>query len=317
MKEDVRIIILTYNRLKWVEECIKSFLAQTYKDFNLVVLDNASDQDVEKALGARYKDSRLSFIRNEKHLKIEESHDKAWKMAGGDFFMLFHDDDCAHPGLLEAQLKAFHDVPDAVFVVTGCEFIYDHSKMLQFDNSAPLVYDVFENHKELITAYIKRQEPFGFGSTLYRTKFLKNIGLLRKCLSGRFNLCADRPFLVTLAENGPCVYLKHPNYNVRCHDSQDSKQLAGDMRYFREVLRYYREKMVDKKYFDNNKDFRNIVSEHLIDNYIFAWKNNPVGFIGFFLKDIFGQDLMNPFYFMLICIKKVMLKAIPRQEGKK
>ena len=306
MKEDVRIVILTYNRLEWVEECIKSFLAQTYKDFNLIVLDNASDQDVEKVIGARYKDPRLSFIRNKEHLKIEESFNKAWTLASGDFFMLFHDDDCAHPRLIEAQMKAFHDVPEAVFVVTGCEIVNDHSKMLQFDSNAPVIYDVFENHEKLIMAYIKRQEPFGFGATLYRTKFVKNTESLRRRLTEKFDLCSERPFLVTLAENGTCVYLKHPNYNVREHSSQDSKRLVEDKRYFIEALRFYREKIADKAYINNNKDFRNIVSEHLIGNYIFALKKNPKSFFGFFLKDIFTQDLMNPFCLLLICIKRVI-----------
>src|SRR5574341_578731 len=239
MNNRVVIIVLTYNRVTWLEECLQSFLAQTYKDFALIVLDNASDQDVE-GMVRKFDDSRLSFIRNERNLGIAGNYERAWDLAEGDFFMIFHDDDCAHPRLLESQIRVFQERPEVLFVLTGVECVWDHSRMMQFQESCNIDYDVIEDHRMLVRRSLAGMSA-GFGSTMYRSRILTGIRAVRERLWERFSLCMDKPLLVSIAQSGPCAFLKWPTYNARQHKSQDSQRLTGEYRYTRETLRFYRE----------------------------------------------------------------------------
>ena len=54
-KPSLQIIIPTYNRVRYLEPCIRSVLAQSFTDFELVVLDNASEDDVATVV-ARFDD---------------------------------------------------------------------------------------------------------------------------------------------------------------------------------------------------------------------------------------------------------------------
>jgi len=301
MSERLLIIVLTYNRVNWLEECLQCFLAQTYQDFRLVVLDNASVQDVEGMI-RKLKDPRISLIRNETNLGGLGNFKKACEMADGDFFMIFHDDDCAHPRMLESQMRVFKEVPDAVFVMTGCEIIRDHSKMKIFDLDNALSYEVFEDDGALARAYIAGRKPFGFCSTLYRTSILMDTRSILENLIERFSLCADKPLLLSLAQKGPCAYLTSPTYNVRQHKSQDSLRLATEVRYTREVLRLYRE-MFDGAWDPITvKHFERTATLNLITTYSEWLRRNPFNFTAV-LKDITKQDIIRPLTFLQYSVK--------------
>ncbi len=307
MRERLLIIVLTYNRVNWLEECLQSFLSQTYQDFRIVVLDNASDQDIEGMIH-KLKDSRISLFRNETNLGVLGNYKKAWEMVDSDFFMIFHDDDCVHPRMLESQMQVFKEVPNAAFVMTGCEIIRDHTKMKAFDLDNALFYEVFEDDRALARAYIAGRKPFGFCSTLYRTSILMGTQSILENLTERFSLCFDKSLLLSLAQKGPCAYLTSPTYNTRQHKSQDSLRLATEVRYTREVLRFYREMLdgawdpITVKYFERTATL------NLITTYSAWLRRNPVNLTAV-LKDIATQDIIRPLTF-LRCSVKVAMKYI-------
>lgn len=240
MQERLRVVVLSYNRADALRDCIDSFQKQTFEDFSLIILDNASDGSVEEAV-KKYNDPRIRFIRNSENIGNIENFEKAWSFAVSEYFMVFHDDDCAHPRLLQEQIRVLDAHPDTAFVLTGCNLVYDDSRMKLFNVDETVRYELFENAKTLVKAYLTGKH-FGFCSAMYRVNSALRVDeAKRKALYRRFALCADRPFLISIAANTRCAYMESPTYNVRMHEGQDSTRLASEHEYVMEVFRYYAE----------------------------------------------------------------------------
>jgi len=87
------VIILSYNNLQYIEECLQSVLNQDYGYIEIIVSDDCSDNfdmiKIEKHIKDNRKDNIVNFIinRNEKNLGIVRNLNKAIKLATGNYFM--------------------------------------------------------------------------------------------------------------------------------------------------------------------------------------------------------------------------------------
>ncbi len=99
------VIILTYNRKQWVANAIESVLAQTNKDFELVIIDNGStdgtDIIVDKyaIMDKRVKVKHLP--KNQKGTSIGAGRNAGVQISTGDYITFVDDDDTAEPTMLE------------------------------------------------------------------------------------------------------------------------------------------------------------------------------------------------------------------------
>ena len=90
----ISIIILTYNRAGFISEAIKSALEQSFSDWELIIIDDAS-QDNTREIAEDYakKDSRIKYFRNDEHLRISKSRNKALGLARGEYVAVLDSDD--------------------------------------------------------------------------------------------------------------------------------------------------------------------------------------------------------------------------------
>lgn len=97
----VSIGLPVYNGEKYVGEAIESVLAQTFKDFELVISDNAStDRTEEICREYAAKDSRIRYYRNEKNLGAAKNFNKVFKLSSGEYFKWFASDCTIEPEFL-------------------------------------------------------------------------------------------------------------------------------------------------------------------------------------------------------------------------
>ena len=91
----VSVILPTYNwREEWIRQSIESVLDQTYKDFELIIINDASTNDVEKIIKEYEKmDDRIVYIKNEKNLKLTKTLNKWIDIANGKYIARQDDDD--------------------------------------------------------------------------------------------------------------------------------------------------------------------------------------------------------------------------------
>jgi len=115
----VTVIISTYNRANLLGRAIKSVLNQTFADFELIVVDDASTDNTEEVVRA-FTDPRIRFIRHEQNQGVSAVRNTGLKAALGDYVAFLDSDDEWLPQKLEKQLQVFWSNHGERFGAVGC-----------------------------------------------------------------------------------------------------------------------------------------------------------------------------------------------------
>lgn len=117
----ISVMMCVYNRSVFLPEAIESVLIQDFKDFELLILDDASTEDVKSLIPA---DPRVRYIRNEKNLGITKNRNKGLAEAHGEFIaILDSDDQWTNRDKLSQQYIYLLDHPEIVAVGTWAEIV--------------------------------------------------------------------------------------------------------------------------------------------------------------------------------------------------
>lgn len=109
----VSVIIPTYNRATLVTQAIDSVLKQTYRDFELIVVDDGSTDDTEARLGV-YRD-RITYIK-QSNAGVNAARNRGFAAAKGDLVALLDNDDLWLDFKLALQVAVLDRLPDVGFV---------------------------------------------------------------------------------------------------------------------------------------------------------------------------------------------------------
>lgn len=123
MAPKISVILPTFNRAGTLTIACESVLNQSFKDLELIVVDDGSSDntaDVVKALG----DERVRYLRLEVNGGAAFARNKGLAAARGEFIAFQDSDDLWLPGKLSTQLAQFETLPDDVGVVTGLKIVY-------------------------------------------------------------------------------------------------------------------------------------------------------------------------------------------------
>jgi glycosyltransferase involved in cell wall biosynthesis len=114
----VSVIIPTYNRTHLVGRAIQSVLNQTYQDFELIVVDDASkDNTKEKIKEFQKKDSRIIYLKHNINKGGSSARNTGIKAAKGRYIAFLDSDDEYVPDNLEERCKARENIPDCYGVI--------------------------------------------------------------------------------------------------------------------------------------------------------------------------------------------------------
>ncbi|MBI4095127.1 MAG: glycosyltransferase [Candidatus Liptonbacteria bacterium] len=117
MKPKISAVITTWNRSLMLKSAIASVLAQTVKDFELLVLDNGSTDDTEEVVRS-FGDKRIRYV-NHGRIGISEARNRGVREAKGEFVGFLDDDDEWLPEKLEKQLALFGKSSERVGMIYG------------------------------------------------------------------------------------------------------------------------------------------------------------------------------------------------------
>jgi len=115
-KDLVSVLMTSYNRQNYIAEAIESVLASTYKNFELIIVDDCSiDSTVQIARDYQTKDDRVKVYVNEKNLGDYPNRNKAAALAQGEFLMFVDSDDKILFDGIEKCIKTMELFPQAFF----------------------------------------------------------------------------------------------------------------------------------------------------------------------------------------------------------
>lgn len=200
-----------YNGQKYLCAALESILEQAYRNFELVICDNASTDSTEticREFAAR--DRRIRYVRNPTNLGAHPNYNRTFELSSGKYFKWVPHDDVLDPHYLEACVAALEQHPDAVLCQTDLDFIDGEGKRIGVcgtdlgEAAAPKVKTRFA--AAILNAH-NCYEVMG----LYRRSILET-SMLLKSFHG-----ADRALIAELTLRGRFLHVSEPLLRVRDH----------------------------------------------------------------------------------------------------
>lgn len=116
----VSICIPAYNSREFIGQAIESVLAQTYQNFELIIIDDCStDKSLEVI--RRYNDPRMVVIKNETNIGAEANWNKLLSVTRGKYIKILCGDDYLYPSCIEKQLSVFQNNADGNIALVCCK----------------------------------------------------------------------------------------------------------------------------------------------------------------------------------------------------
>ena len=223
-----------YNGGVMFADMLESMLSQTYRDFRVLVLDNASTDDTrEIAEGFAARDSRVTYRRNEQNIGAAPNFNRVFELAEpGPLFKWAAHDDIYAPTYLERCVAALEEHPASVLAYSivdvidesGTDQLFRHAsygrgvikRFVDGQGRPGLVMGPWglaegaspsERYRELLNQMIACFPLFG----VIRTEALRRSGLIR----GYYG--SDRALLAELVLQGPFFQVRERLYTNRFH----------------------------------------------------------------------------------------------------
>lgn len=104
MGNSVSIIMPSYNTGRFISETIESVLAQSYSDWELIIVDDCSNDNTDDVVSQYLTDKRIRYIKNETNSGAAVSRNRALREAKGKWIAFLDSDDLWEPDKLETQI---------------------------------------------------------------------------------------------------------------------------------------------------------------------------------------------------------------------
>ena len=174
----VSVIIVNYDRWTLLQECLLALGAQTYRDMEIIVVDNGSSDNSAEHVKRFFPQTKAIVL--ERNVGFCEGNNHGIAIARGEFIALLNNDAAPDPRWLEELVKAARDHPEASFFA---------SRVLRYD--APTLLDSAgdgialagtayrRGHRQPASQYAREEFVFGASGSaaFYRRRLLQEVGL--------------------------------------------------------------------------------------------------------------------------------------------
>ncbi|QDJ90694.1 glycosyltransferase family 2 protein [Acinetobacter haemolyticus] len=120
----VSVVLPAYNAELYIKEAIDSVLAQSFADFELIVINDGSVDKTEDVI-LSYNDSRIVYVKNEENLGLIGTLNKGMSLAKGKYIARMDADDICFPQRFAKQVDFLEKNPDYVICGTAAYRFYD------------------------------------------------------------------------------------------------------------------------------------------------------------------------------------------------
>ena len=229
----VSIIIPTYNRAALLKEAIDSALAQTYRNLEVVVADNASTDDTQAVCTGYANDPRVRYFKNSANIGMVGNWRKALlEHATGEWFLLLSDDDLLlAPGYIAEAVQLIHEFPKMVLV-------YANGYRRTGSMDTPLDLPFGRNQSGKIV-FLTRDAVGPQDFMLCNVIFNRGLAVKLDAFSNEQNIACDSELFLEMCLFGDVGYIAEPVSAYRIHEnnliqnySQNSEMLLNHMDWF-------------------------------------------------------------------------------------
>ena len=239
MQGKVSIIIPVYNRQDVVRECVQSILAQSYKNFEIILIDDgSSDRTVEVCRQMAAEDTRIRVL-EQQHGGVSAARNLGLESATGKFVFFIDSDDVIHPKLIETLVVAIATTKAAMAAsdVVNVSVQNWHLVRERLEHPSDPGVTMHQTNDQAVNAMFTGKSPLGcIGGVMIRRDL---IGATRF----RSDLFIGEDFFFiyeNLIKGTSVEFLKQNWYYVRLHENNSSWNYGYDGFY----TRFQRRKLV-------------------------------------------------------------------------
>jgi glycosyltransferase involved in cell wall biosynthesis len=210
----VTVFIPVYNREQYIGAAINSILAQTFTNYELLLIDDGStDRSVE--LMRSYTDPRVRVVCNESNLGIPRTRNKGLQLARGEYIALLDSDDFAYPERLQKQVAFLDSHPGYAEVGSWSRAMDEQGRPLQKIKRQPV-------WPEEVQAQLLFRCCLSNRSIMARTAILQEYGYRND-----YPRCQDYELHVRLTQRYKLGNLPQVLVLGRVHPEQITRQTTG------------------------------------------------------------------------------------------
>lgn len=212
----ISVLLSVYNGDRWLKECIKSILNQSYKDFEFLIIDDGStDKSLSIIKDFAKKDSRIIYF-SHPNIGLTASLNKGLLEAKGEWIARIDSDDLACRERLEKQISY---AKKNKLALVGCQsyLINSEGKLEQF-------LLIPNKHNELCSNLKKQKIMFKHSSVLFKKKLVLELGGYRECM----RKSQDYDLWLRISEKGKIGCIGYIGTYIRVHSNNISLNDGGN-----------------------------------------------------------------------------------------
>lgn len=329
----VSVIIPNFNHAPFLVERIDSILNQTFQDFEILILDDASTDSSLEVLNAYKQHPKVThFIVNEIN---SGSPFKQWRkgieLAKGNYIWIAETDDFADITFLEQTLKLYENHPSSALVYTDARIVNENGEFLglwsegknNFFNTDRWSRNYVSTGKDEVNNYLLYKVTINnVSSVLFKKDHLSDVKFLNDLIM--FKSTGDLFTYLYMSLKGSISYCNHPLNNYRAHLKNVTKSNMRNGLIYKERLKCYNQMLplliqygfIDLQSSSKEKPFKFILKKNVFQamnfNYYKELKNF-VSLLGYY--DIFNKTKVKSFLllFKLYKVDLLISKKLSRR----
>ena len=257
----ISIIVPIYNVDKYLEECIESLKNQTYKNLEIILINDGSADNSEQICREEAKqDNRIVFI-NKKNGGAASAKNKGLKVAKGDYITFVDSDDFIEPDMIEYMVNTIKKYNSDII---QCSFINLYKNTEKFKQDKIVEQRI--SSKDFLELFLTKWDSSLFWNKLFKRDVIENVFFKE----GR---CIDDEFFTykCVINSKSIVTINKIVYNYRMRKSGVMKSESSQKQILKDRVDYLYERydLVRTLYKDLYKDFL----EHLLTYYLIISKD--------------------------------------------
>ncbi len=220
----ISVLMSVYNGERYLRAAVDSILAQTFGDFECIIVDDGSTDSTPAVLGG-FKDQRLRVIRNDSNLGLTRSLNRGMEVARSPLIARMDSDDICHPCRLETQWNHMGRHPELGVLGTAYHNIGRDGR--------PFLKTSFSGEHGFLMWYLMFQNPIAHPTVLMRTELVREAGGYRAEMRFAQDLdlwlrLGTRTRLSNLSE--PLLQLRHHAHSITSLHLHEQQSICARIR---------------------------------------------------------------------------------------
>lgn len=242
-KPKVSVIIPTYNRAYLIDKAINSVLSQTYRDYEIIIVDDGSTDNTREVVKG-FVDSRINYIFHANNLGVSAARNTGIKASRGEYIALLDSDDEWLPEKLEKQVVILKNESPEVGVVCSWQFnINENGEYIGSSYLPKKGGNIYEN--------LLYTDPISVPTLLIRKECFEKVGLFDDLLNGQ----EDWDMWIRISKYFKFVLIKIPLVKRRLHHNQISNNLEAKIITAQIILEKYSNELKSRPYANSKHHF--------------------------------------------------------------